>query len=219
MTLQWLGQGQILGLASGHTYRARWLVPGQGGDFPCPITDTKLNQIKSTLETLGSVVSPNYSTSNWEPWAILKLPNPQVFNTLVPGPWPADRREVPGNLNPGNLCPVWGQSTTTSDFNVPLDMITAALQPLGGVLMNFWDETSGQRLYDAPASFVPSPPGQTPPFVPPLPPIQPSFPPTQTPTVPLPPPPTPRTEKKKVSPLVWVLGGAVLIGSVWLVTS
>jgi len=215
--LQFLGQ--TFGLVSGHVYRGRFLVPGSAGDFPCPISDARLDQVKSALDALGSVVNPNYATSNWEPWAVMKLPNIQVFNTLGPNPWPADRREVPPNMNPGGrLCPVWGQSTTISDFNLPLDAVKNVLAPLGGVLLNFWDETSGQRLYDAPVTSLAPPitPGQVSPGVPPL------IPPGGGPvSPPLPPPPTPipQPTEKKENTMAWVLGGLVLIGAVALISS
>jgi len=208
MKLQFLGQ-QTLGLVSGHAYQARWLVPGTAGDFPCPISDAKVNQVKDILGTLGSMVTPQFATSNWEIPAVLKLPNQTVFDQLR---WPADRREVPPPT-PQGTCPIWTQSVTTNDFNLPLAAVQNALAPLGGILLNFWDNTTGQRIYDRPAAqFVPGggqvSPGQ-PPIVPGTPPVvQPPPPQTQPPA----------TEEKKVSPLVWLLGGAVLIGAVVLVT-
>jgi hypothetical protein len=212
MTLKWLSQGQILGLAQGHVYQARWLVRGQGGDFPCPATDATINQAQTILSTLGTVVSPNYST-NWELPAVFKLPNAQVFDQFN---WPADRREVPPVLMPQgatNLCPIWTQSVPTLPMNIPLETIQNALAPLGGILLNLWDNTTGQRIYDRPA--VNLVPGQPPVIIPgqPPPPVVPGNP-------PLPPPPTPipsTEEKKSVNPVLIGVGlvvGVLVLGAI-----
>lgn len=245
MTLQWLGQ--MMQLQAGHAYQARWLVRGSSYAFPCPLSDAKVDQVETILTALGGAMpgGGGYGVpSIWEPIAVMKLPNVQVFDGLK---WPAGRREVPPSQGQAGLCPIWTQSVPTSPVNIPLATIQDALGPVGGLLLDLWDNNTGQVLYERPASqpFVPGQPaplpggggggqgplpsnllpgGQTSPGLPPLFPVVPGGGQTSPGQPPsggggqTPPPSPPLTAEKKVSPLVWVLGGAVLIGAVYLIT-
>jgi hypothetical protein len=206
MTLQWLGQ-QTMQLQGGHIYRGRWLVPPRPGDFPCPAPAATIDTIQSMLKSLGG--------GQWEDPVVSQ----NVFDLLRPyGEWPADRR-IPGpELNPNRACVVWTQSVPVGTVNLPVDVLQGALNAIGGQLLNFWDQTSGQRLVDTPAVPTQVPIPSTPPFVPPpiiniIPPGGGTVSPGQPPIINVVP-----KEEKKMSPIVWVLGGAVLIGAVYLVT-
>lgn len=239
MTLQWLAQGQVT-LYAGHYYRARFLIPkrapGDTSDTPCPITNTRLYQIKTLLsDGLG----------NWD-WTVLKIPDPSYFDKFPPAPWPGNMREVPPALNPNGLCPVWVWAKGKQKVTVPLETIRGVLSPLGGVLLNFWNQSSGLRIYDVPVTSLapgipPTPSGQlfpgmnllpgspgTPPAPTPSP--TPSPTPTTSPGIPpilipgggpVSPPPIftpggtpPASEEKKTSPAVYVVVGALAIGAI-----
>jgi hypothetical protein len=204
MTLQWLGQ-QTMQLQDGHIYRGRWLVPPRPGDFPCPAPSETIDAMAVMLKALGG--------GQWEDPVVSQ--NMNVFDLLRQyGEWPADRR-IPGpELNPNRACVVWTQAVPIGTVNLPIDDLRNLLNwPIGGQLLNFWDETSGQRLVDTQAAnYVPITP-----------------PPTQSPGQPpiiniIPPgggtvsPGQPPKEEKKMSPIMWVLGGAVLIGAIYFVT-
>lgn len=248
MTLQWLGQGQAV-LRAGHYYRARFLLPA-----PCPIPNTRLTQIKTLLNRLGS-----RTVSDWESWTVsktvgpgwtvLKIPDPSYFNEFPPSPWPGNMREVPPTLNPNGMCPVWTWAKPKQDVTVAIDAVRGVLGTLDGVLLNFWDESSGQRIYDAPVtSFAPgqlspgyalapggggSPPAPSPtptptptpsptPSPPTTPPFFPPLFPVQ-PTTPTPGAPSPLpptgTPEKKTSPAVYVVVGALAIGAIAVLMS
>jgi hypothetical protein len=141
MTLQWLGQSQVT-LYAQHYYRARFLLPlrapGDTVDTPCPISNTRLFQIKTML---GQLVPGD--------WTVLKVPAPDYFDKFPPAPWPANMREVPPALNPNGLCPVWAWVRAGKKVTVPLESIRGVLSPLGGILLNFWNQSNGVRIYDA----------------------------------------------------------------------
>lgn len=234
MTLQWLGQEQVH-LLAGHYYRARFLLPA-----PCPIPNTRLTQIKTLLNHLGSRTQSDWeswtvSKTTGPGWTVLKIPDPSYFDEFPPSPWPGNMREVPPALNPNGMCPVWTWAKAEQDVTVPIDDVRGVLGPLGGILLNFWDESSGQRIYDVPevTSFAPSmsllpggsgvqvspstsllPGGQVSPGLPPLPSnILPSGTPGgQTP------PGQPVVTEKKTSPVIYVVAGALAIGALYLVT-
>jgi hypothetical protein len=215
MTFQWLGQGQVMQLQAGHIYRGRWLIPPRPGDFPCPAPAATIDTIQSMLKGLGG--------GQWQDPIVSQ--NTNVFDLLSQyGPWPADRR-IPGpELNPNRACVVWTQQVPTAPVNLETNDIRGALNFIGGQLLDFWDETSDQRLIQTGANYMsvnPSTPPigpSTPPFVPPpiiniIPPGGGTVSPGQPPIINVVP-----KEKKKMSPIMWVLGGAVLIGAIYFVT-
>jgi hypothetical protein len=204
-------------------------VPGRPTDIPCPAPQSTIDTIQSMLKGLGG--------GQWEDPVVSQ--NTNVFDLLRPyGEWPADRRLVPPKLNPNRACVVWTQAVPIGTVNLSVDDIRGALSLIGGQLLDFWDETSGQRLIQTGSNYVPitpplSPPApSTPPFVPPPAPGTPPFVPPpiiniippgggtvspgQPPIIPI--VPVAPKEEKKMSPIVWVLGGAALVGAVYLVT-
>jgi hypothetical protein len=197
MTLQWLGQGQVMVFAANHIYRGVWLLPGRPTDIPCPLGQDSLDEVQSILKTLAG--------GQWDEPVVFQTPN--VFDMLRQyGEWPADRRTVASRQS--NQCVIFTQMTPITDVQVPLDLLKNALLP--GSLVSFWDQTSGQRLVDPPTFGSPPPPTQSPgqpPIINIIPPGGGTVSPGQPPK-----------EEKKMSPFVWVLGGAVLIGAVYLVT-
>lgn len=240
MTLQWLGQ-EPLNLIAGHYYRARFLMPVS----TCPITDTVLGQVKTMLNGLGSKTASDWESWGWSAqwksravvsgWAVQKTVD-SSFDGFPPSPWPGNMREVPPALNPKGLCPVWAWAKAKQDVTIPPAAIRGVLAPIG--LLNLWEASSGQVIYDATATGVQVNPGmsllpggggaQVSPGMSLLPgggqaPLPSNLLPGGGQVSPgLPQPGGGQTQpvvtEKKTSPVVYVVAGALAIGAIYLVT-
>lgn len=228
MTLQWLGQVSFA-LEAGQMYRGRWLLPCAPGcdnqppfpTGPCPLDNAELDAVRAAI--LGSLPSV------WRDVVVLQDSLPRGPRSTLPTDWPTDRMGMPAAQNPNQMCVVFTEAVAAQSASLPSNVLLDMLRPAGGLLVNFWNQSNGQRLVDDPnyncgggmfwnpitkqCQAEAAPPTLPPPHIPGG---------QAPPGPPLPPPPgpvtpTPGTAEKKTSPLVWVLGGAVLIGAVWLI--
>jgi hypothetical protein len=149
MTLEWLGQVSFA-LEAGQMYRGRWLLPCTPGcdnqppfpTGPCPLDNAELDVVRAAV--LSSLPSA------WRDVVVLQDSLPRGPRSSVPQDWPADRMGMSAAENPNQMCVVFTEAVATQNASLSSDVLLDMLRPMGGLLVNFWNQTNGQRLVDDP---------------------------------------------------------------------
>jgi hypothetical protein len=122
--------------------------------------------------------------------------------TSLPADWPSNKRSVSSRT--AIQCVVWTEMRAALDGEIDPMAFTSALQALGGSLVDFWDQTTGEVIIGEPLAVPPSPPVTPPQTAPPPGPV-----PAPAPS------PAPRKKASAGTKFAWVSIVGTAIGIFW----
>ncbi len=136
--------GQSVALQSDHVYRARAYFELQPGTT-CQSYAEAVRDLLVSQNVAGGALAAGAVIVAWRSQDV-----DAVVRTTRTDPWPSTRFDIPG------LCPVWIQmqpGPVGGQFDVAL--FASSLRPIGGSLIDFWDETNDVVIYES--AIAPSP--------------------------------------------------------------